>query len=242
MSYERIRLWRSLAAARAGRSPRRAVLYTRGMAAGVASTCEPGSRAASAPHGITDTQGAAWRCAARPYSSSTAEPMNPNTIVLIHGFWVTPRSWEHWKAYYEQQGYRAHPAYPGFEVEVESLNADLTLPGEPKRARRHRPPHRRDRRPGAAAHPDGPLRWRVFIIMLDRGYGAVGVTINSAPTEGVPVVPLSQLKSTFPGASNGRAQEGSRASPSSSGATRSPTPSPRRSPGRCTSATTSRRR
>jgi hypothetical protein len=34
--------------------------------------------------------------------------------------------------------------------------------------------------------------------MLDRGYGAVGVAINSAPTEGVPVVPLSQLKSFFP--------------------------------------------
>jgi pimeloyl-ACP methyl ester carboxylesterase len=32
---------------------------------------------------------------------------------------------------------------------------------------------------------------------MDRGYGAVGVAINSAPTEGVPVVPLSQLKSTF---------------------------------------------
>jgi hypothetical protein len=34
-------------------------------------------------------------------------------------------------------------------------------------------------------------------LMLDRGYGAVGVAINSDPTEGVPVVPLSQLKSTF---------------------------------------------
>ena len=35
-------------------------------------------------------------------------------------------------------------------------------------------------------------------LMLDRGYGAVGVVMDSAPTEGVPVVPLSQLKSTFP--------------------------------------------
>jgi len=32
---------------------------------------------------------------------------------LIHGFWVAPRGWEHWKAYYEQQGYRLlAPAYP----------------------------------------------------------------------------------------------------------------------------------
>ena len=38
----------------------------------------------------------------------------PDTIVLIHGFWVTPRSWEHWIARYESQGYRViAPAYPG---------------------------------------------------------------------------------------------------------------------------------
>ena len=35
-------------------------------------------------------------------------------------------------------------------------------------------------------------------ILLDRGYGAAGVAINSAPTEGVKVVPLSQIKATFP--------------------------------------------
>ena len=52
-----------------------------------------------------------------PYSRSMGEPMKPDTIVLIHGFWVTPRSWEHWKPYYEQQGYRAlTPAHPGFKV------------------------------------------------------------------------------------------------------------------------------
>ncbi len=35
-------------------------------------------------------------------------------------------------------------------------------------------------------------------ILLDHGFGAAGVAINSAPTEGVAVVPLSQIKSTFP--------------------------------------------
>jgi pimeloyl-ACP methyl ester carboxylesterase len=49
----------------------------------------------------------------------------PDTIVLIHGFWVTPRSWENWVSHYEQRGFRVlAPAYPGFEVEVESLHAD----------------------------------------------------------------------------------------------------------------------
>ena len=51
----------------------------------------------------------------------------PNTIVLIHGFWVTPRSWEHWKQHYEAKGFTVlTPAYPGFEVEVEALRADPT--------------------------------------------------------------------------------------------------------------------
>jgi hypothetical protein len=31
-------------------------------------------------------------------------------------------------------------------------------------------------------------------LMLDRGYGAVGVAINPASTEGVPVVPLSRRR------------------------------------------------
>ena len=30
----------------------------------------------------------------------------PDTVVLIHGFWVTPRSWEHWIRHYEAKGYR----------------------------------------------------------------------------------------------------------------------------------------
>ena len=29
---------------------------------------------------------------------------SPDTIVLIHGFWVTPRSWEDWMAHFETQG------------------------------------------------------------------------------------------------------------------------------------------
>ena len=66
----------------------------------------------------------------------SAAATRPGTIVLIHGFWVTPRSWEHWLAHYEAKGFRVlAPAYPGFEVEVEALNEDpspieaVTVPG-----------------------------------------------------------------------------------------------------------------
>ena len=53
--------------------------------------------------------------------------MAPDTIVLVHGFWMTPRSWEKWIAHYEAKGYTViAPAYPGFEVEVEALKEDPT--------------------------------------------------------------------------------------------------------------------
>ena len=124
----------------------------------------------------------------------------PDTIVLIHGFWVTPRSWEHWVARYEQQGFTVlAPAYPGFEVEVEALNADpspiedLTIP----RIVEHLESvvGALDTPPILIGHSAGGAFTQ---ILLDHGYGAAGVAINSAPTEGVPVVPLSQVKATFP--------------------------------------------
>ena len=42
----------------------------------------------------------------------------PSTIVLIHGLWLTPRSWEHWIERY------VAPSWPGMESEVEALNAN----------------------------------------------------------------------------------------------------------------------
>ena len=89
----------------------------------------------------------------------------------------------------------SRPAYPGFEVEVEALNADpspieaLTVPaiiehleaviGE------------LDTPPIIMGHSAGGVFTQ---LLLDHGLGAAGVAINSAPTEGVRVVPLSQLK------------------------------------------------
>ncbi len=123
----------------------------------------------------------------------------PDTIVLIHGFWVTPRSWENWKTHYEGRGFRVlTPTYPGFEVEVEALNADptpiaeVTLPqivehmvkvvGELETP------------PILIGHSAGGT---ITQLLLDRGLGACGVVLNSAPTEGVRVTPLSQIRSTW---------------------------------------------
>jgi pimeloyl-ACP methyl ester carboxylesterase len=124
----------------------------------------------------------------------------PDTIVLIHGFWVTPRSWEHWIPRYESRGYRVlAPAYPGFEVEVEALNADptpieqLTVPAIIEHLESVISPL--DAPPILMGHSAGGAFTQ---ILMDRGHGAAGVAIDSAPTEGVKTVPLSQIKASFP--------------------------------------------
>jgi pimeloyl-ACP methyl ester carboxylesterase len=124
----------------------------------------------------------------------------PDTIVLVHGFWVTPRSWENWAAHYKAKGFRVlTPAYPGFEVEVEALNADpspiehLSVPEIISSIEKLI--DGLDQQPIIMGHSAGGVFTQ---ILLDHGYGTAGVAINSAPTEGVAVVPLSQVKATFP--------------------------------------------
>ena len=124
----------------------------------------------------------------------------PDTIVLIHGFWVTPRIWEDWVAHYEKKGFTVHaPAYPGFEVEVEALNADPTpieqVTVDAIMDRLAGLVGGLDRPPILMGHSAGGVFTQ---LLMDRGFGAVGVAINSAPTEGVKRVPLAQVKATFP--------------------------------------------
>lgn len=128
------------------------------------------------------------------------EQTTPDTIVLIHGFWVTPRSWEGWIEHYQQRGFNViAPAYPGLEVEVEALNADpspieaLTAP----RIVEHLESvvGALDSPPILMGHSAGGAFTQV---LMDHGFGAAGVALNSAPTEGVRALPLSQVRSTFP--------------------------------------------
>jgi pimeloyl-ACP methyl ester carboxylesterase len=121
-------------------------------------------------------------------------------IVLVHGFWVTPRSWESWISHYEARGHRVlAPAYPGFDVEVEALNADpspievVTVPAIIERI--EGVISGLDSPPIIMGHSAGGAFTQ---ILLDHGYGAAGVAMNSAPTEGVRAVPASQLKATLP--------------------------------------------
>lgn len=126
--------------------------------------------------------------------------MSKPPILLIHGFWVTPRSWEHWVTHFEKKGHQViAPAYPGFEVEVEALNRDpspiaaMRIPAIIERMESEIA--KLDSPPIIMGHSAGGA-WTQ--LLLDRGHGLAGVAICSAPTEGVLIAPLSQLKSTFP--------------------------------------------
>ncbi len=125
---------------------------------------------------------------------------DPTTIVLVHGLWMTPRSWEHWVAHYEAKGHRViAPPYPGFEIEVEALRANpdlianLTVPETV--AHLATVIEGLDEPPIIMGHSFGGTLTQ---LLLARGLGSAAVVIDSAPTEGVRVNPLSQARSLFP--------------------------------------------
>ena len=133
-------------------------------------------------------------------TENTTDPAATDTIVLIHGLWVTPRSWEKWVEHYESKGYRVlAPAYPGLEVEVEALREDpspieaLRVPAIVEHLENI--VGELDSPPIIMGHSMGGLLTQ---ILLDHGYGAAGVAIDSVPAEGIKVVPVSQIRSVFP--------------------------------------------
>jgi pimeloyl-ACP methyl ester carboxylesterase len=122
----------------------------------------------------------------------------PSTIIATR--WGHAPELEHWITYYEAKGYRViAPGYPGFEVEVEALRADpqiivdVTVPAIIDKLEGII--REFDRPPIIMGHSAGGAFTQ---ILLDHGLGAAGVALNSAPTEGVWVVPLSQVRSTLP--------------------------------------------
>jgi pimeloyl-ACP methyl ester carboxylesterase len=133
-----------------------------------------------------------------------SETTTPDTVVLVHGLWMTPRSWENWVKYYEAKGLTVvTPGYPGFEIEVEALRenpdliANLTVPEVVDHLAIAI--EKLERPPIIMGHSFGGTLTQ---LLLARGLGAAGVVIDSAPTEGVHVSPPSQIKSLFPALKN----------------------------------------
>jgi pimeloyl-ACP methyl ester carboxylesterase len=119
------------------------------------------------------------------------------TVLFIHGGWVTPACWDRFVSYFESRGYRClAPAWPGKDRSVEAIRADPSplaglgigeIVDHYERIAREL-----DEPPILIGHSFGGL----FVqMLLDRGLGSAGVAIDTAPPKGVFVFDPTSLLS-----------------------------------------------
>ena len=133
-------------------------------------------------------------------SPNTSDPTAAETIVLIHGLWMTALSWEHWVERYEDRGFNVIArSWPGMDGDIDELRRDPSgieqlgieeivdfyamMIGE------------LDSPPIIMGHSFGGAFTQ---ILLDRGLGSAGVAIDSGPVKGLLALPASTLKTGFP--------------------------------------------
>jgi pimeloyl-ACP methyl ester carboxylesterase len=121
-------------------------------------------------------------------------------LMLIHGAWLSARSWDTFKDYFDRRGFAVSaPEWPRKQGDVAELreNADAiaglglgeivdhyaklieALPSPPV----------------IVGHSFGGL---ITELLLDRGLGRAGVAISPAPPKGILVLPFSSLKAASP--------------------------------------------
>src|SRR3954467_11656180 len=130
----------------------------------------------------------------------TSPSSRPQTIVLIHGLWMTALSWEHWIDRFERAGHRViAESWPGMGGDIEALRRDPSavehLGVEGIVDHYAQLVRALDERPIIMGHSFGGAFTE---ILLDRGLGAAGVAIDAAAVRGVTKLPFSTLKSGFP--------------------------------------------
>ena len=109
------------------------------------------------------------------------------TVVFVHGGWVTPRCWDPFVSYFEARGYRClAPAWPGKDRPVADIRRDpsaLAGLGIAAIVEHYATAIRAlDEPPILVGHSFGGL----FVqLLVDRGLGAAGIAIDSAPPAGV---------------------------------------------------------
>jgi pimeloyl-ACP methyl ester carboxylesterase len=126
--------------------------------------------------------------------------MASNNIVLVHGLWMTPLSFEYWAHHYGERGYRVYvPGWPGMERDIRALRrypdsyASLGF--------RRIVDHYEhlvlglDEPPILVGHGIGGL---VVQALLDRGLGTCGVALASAPIRGIWTLPYTKMRVVTP--------------------------------------------
>jgi pimeloyl-ACP methyl ester carboxylesterase len=125
------------------------------------------------------------------------------TVVLIHGLWMTPLAWEDWVARYSARGIRVlTPGYPGIAggtAGVAALRQDPSPLGD--LGVRDVMDHLVE---VVGELPNPPILMGhsfggTFVqLLLDAGYGRAGVSIDGAAVKGVKALPFSEIRATFP--------------------------------------------
>ena len=122
------------------------------------------------------------------------------TVVLIHGAWVTPSCWERFAEFFTARGYKClAPPWPRKDRTIAELRADPSplagLGVEEIVDRYERVVREQPEPPFLVGHSFGGL----FVqMLLDRGVGAAGVAIDSAPPRGVLATQLSVFRANLP--------------------------------------------
>lgn len=122
------------------------------------------------------------------------------TIVLIHGQWVTPSSWEKFKDYFESRGHEViAPPWPGVNKDVAAMRRDpSSLNGigiEDILAHYTAIIRGLSEPPIIMGHSFGGL---ITQLLIDKGFGAAGVAIDSVPPKGILLLPLSTYRALTP--------------------------------------------
>jgi pimeloyl-ACP methyl ester carboxylesterase len=132
--------------------------------------------------------------------TSTPTDSDRIPLMLIHGAWLSSRSWENFADYFAKRGFDVSaPEWPRKEGDVEELREDteglkglgiteivdhyedhIRALGEP---------------PVLIGHSFGGL---IVELLLDRGLGRAGVAMSPAPPKGILLLPFSSLKAASP--------------------------------------------
>ncbi len=115
------------------------------------------------------------------------------TIVLIHGLWVTPSSWEPFRRYFEARGYNVlAPAWPGIHGSVADMRRDSSslngVGAEDVVAHYTKIIRSLSEPPIIMGHSYGGV---ITQVLIDQGLGAAGVAIDTVPPKGIILLPLS---------------------------------------------------
>jgi non-heme chloroperoxidase len=121
-------------------------------------------------------------------------------VVLIHGLWVLPSSWNNWVEYFEQEGYAGvTPDWPDDPETVEEAraNPDVLAKKTLKQVADHTEEviGRLTQKPAVMGHSTGGL---LAQMIADRGLSAATVAIDPGPFRGVLPLPVSTLRVSAP--------------------------------------------